>query len=232
MLRYIHIEMKCWAWNSLILSFHWLLTHPMLTDAWQIPPGSLLLSVVYPLAQITVLPPSLSPISVVLPPLPLSHQCGFASRSPTMDPWHGQANAASCRTLPEAAPFLSFMPFLLWLSLFEFFFLKNLPSNHLHMKPHPWACYGGILTESHLLSKYLEKKLPNMKKEARVLHGNNTIDKSKQIGKTHLGHVTKHSFPWYIRALESGKSLSLVRLFVTPWTSPWNSPGQNTGVTE
>ena len=122
MLRYIHIEMKCWAWNSLILSFHWLLTHPMLTDAWQIPPGSLLLSVVYPLAQITVLPPSLSPISVVLPPLPLSHQCGFASRSPTMDPWHGQANAASCRTLPEAAPFLSFMPFLLWLSLFEFFF--------------------------------------------------------------------------------------------------------------
>ena len=26
------------------------------------------------------------------------------------------------------------------------------------------------------------------------------------------------------------KSLSCVRLFVTPWTSPWNSPGQNTGL--
>ena len=26
------------------------------------------------------------------------------------------------------------------------------------------------------------------------------------------------------------KSLSRVRLFVTPWNSPWNSPGQNTGM--
>ena len=89
----------------------------MLTDAWQIPPGSLLLSVVYPLAQIHCA--SLLPLS--LPSV------WFCFLQPYMDPWHGQANAASCRTLREAAPFLSFMPFLLWFSLLSFFSWKTFP---------------------------------------------------------------------------------------------------------
>ena len=193
----------------------------MLTDAWQIPPGSLLLSVVYPLAQIHCA--SLLPLS--LPSV------WFCFLQLYMDPWHGQANAASCRTLREAAPFLSFMPFLLWFSLLSFFSWKTFPQITC-----TWNLILGSATGEYdwisFTLQIFRKKIPNMKKEAHLLHGNNTTDKSKQIGKTHLGHVTKHSFPWYIRALESGKSLSLVRLFVTPWTSPWNSPGQNTGVSE
>ena len=194
----------------------------MLTDTWQIPPRSLLLPVVYPLPRFTVLPSSLSPI-----------QCGFASCSPYMYPWYGQANAASCRTLHEAALFLSFMPFLLWLLFSKRFFpWKTFPHKSLARETSSLGLLRGIPAESHLLSKYLGKQT-NMKKEASLLHGNNTIDKSKQIGKTHSGHVTKHSFPWYIRALES-ESCSV--LYDSLWShglcSPWNSPDQNTAVSE
>lgn len=58
-IRNFHIEIKCWAWTSLILSFHWLLPHTMLTDTGSVhtdPPRSLLLSIVYPLPEIQWLP--------------------------------------------------------------------------------------------------------------------------------------------------------------------------------
>ena len=192
----------------------------MLTDAWQIPPGSLLLSVVYPLAQIHCA--SL---------LPLSHQCGFASCSCTWIPDVVRLMLPPAGLYVKLHPFLASCPFFCGFHSWVFFPEK--PS--LKSLAHETSSLGLLRGNTDWISFTLQifrKKIPNMKKEAHLLHGNNTTDKSKQIGKTHLGHVTKHSFPWYIRALESGKSLSLVRLSVTPWTSPWNSPGQNTRLTE
>ena len=45
------------------------------------------------------------------------------------------------------------------------------------------------------------------------------------------GRFLTTSTTWEAKSTIKWKLLSLVRLFVTPWTnSPWNSPGQNTGV--
>ena len=54
-----------------------------------------------------------------------------------------------------------------------------------------------------------------------------------RIGSFKSGWVWKRQLAWlFLKKWVKWKSLSHVRLSVTPWTvySPWNSPGQNTGV--